>query len=167
MLYGLPHCLFPFCYTMYIMLSTQIQHSFCITPRGIYCKFLTMQMGYRLLTYLTAAVICFFLSFNKEAEKETHADIQDIITQNVPASFFSQHKAACSPPRPTGCSAPLRHHQQAKRTSAQKIGSSCFIKSGKTHNNFSISPLLNCSRRFPSGFEEPSHKFIRLRKLVI
>lgn len=134
-------------------------------------------MGFRMLTYAISALICLVLSSGKEAVTEQHpetATTESLLTEAAETAYlatdsasFSQQKAACNPPRQTNCSSSARYSQNAKRTQAQKSGNSSFVKADKIHNNITVSPLLNPAKRFPPGSDEPSHKIIRLRKLVI
>lgn len=140
-------------------------------------------MGFRVLTYAISALICLVLSSGKEAVTEQHpetATTESSITESLlteaaaetaylatDSASFSQQKAACNPPRQTNCSSSARYSQNAKRTQAQKSGNSSFVKADKIHNNITVSPLLNRTRRLPSGSDEPAHKFISLHKLVI
>lgn len=134
-------------------------------------------MGFRVLTYAISAVICFFLSTGKEAAAEQHPETaitESLLTEAAETAYlaqdsasFSQQKAACNPPRQTNCSSSARYSKNVKRTQAQKNGNSSFVKADKIHNNITVSPLLNPEKRFPPGSDEPSHKIIRLRKLVI
>lgn len=135
------------------------------------------EMTHRFLTYVMT-VICFFLSMQEKAVSEHAADTGNMIHETVdtPADHswsrvflhdLSASDSPCNLTGPTHYSAPLRTSHNAKRPTCAKTVNINFIKSGKAYSRDSISMLLASIRRFPSGIEEPSHRFINLRKIVI